>query len=202
MPRQTPSPAAEWLTLQEASQRLGVSAATLRNWANEGKLATSRTPGGHRRFSAGDVSALMGAKPGAPDPARARMDARKDQLEDMPWYRPTCVKTKTFYRKLGGRLMTLLVRVLRGEENERDLRREAEELGHQLGQASLAEGVPLTDTLRLFLFFRDYVLEDAIAMIPTAPDADQNAVKRYHRASGFFNEVLLEMVSEFLNAEV
>ncbi len=48
----------EWLSLQEASDRLHVHADTLRQWADRGRIKTYRTPGGHRRFNAGDVGAL------------------------------------------------------------------------------------------------------------------------------------------------
>ncbi|OQY95650.1 MAG: hypothetical protein B6D41_05770 [Chloroflexi bacterium UTCFX4] len=41
---------AEWLPLRKASRKLGVTAATLRGWADEGRVPSYRTPGGHRRF--------------------------------------------------------------------------------------------------------------------------------------------------------
>ena len=49
---------AAWLSLHEASQRLNVHPATLREWADRGRIRTFRTPGGHRRFSVEDVDAL------------------------------------------------------------------------------------------------------------------------------------------------
>ncbi len=197
MPHQTTGPTHDWLSLHEASAKLGVSAATLRNWGNEGKIKSSRTPGGHRRFSSADIHALMGARPDTPNLARVRMSIRKDELEEMEWYRGFDEKTKVFYRDLGGRLMTLLMRVIRGEGDERELHTEANALGTALGQGSIRANIPLADTLRMFLFFRDYVLEDVIALIPALPQADQNAVKRYRRASGFFNEVLIALAKEF-----
>lgn len=45
-----------WLSLHEASTQMGVSAATLRSWADEGRVESYRTPGGHRRFRVGDGS--------------------------------------------------------------------------------------------------------------------------------------------------
>ena len=41
---------AGWLSLRDASGKLGVSPATLRLWADEGRVESYRTPGGHRRF--------------------------------------------------------------------------------------------------------------------------------------------------------
>jgi excisionase family DNA binding protein len=44
-----------WLSLREASEKMGVSAATLRVWADEGRIQSYRTPGGHRRFRLGET---------------------------------------------------------------------------------------------------------------------------------------------------
>src|SRR5688500_2538014 len=53
----------EWCTLSEASKVLGVHPATVRQWSDEGKLASFRTPGGHRRFSRGDIERLVHVSP-------------------------------------------------------------------------------------------------------------------------------------------
>ena len=46
--------------MRETGQRLGVSAKTLRIWDENGKFnATTRTIGGHRRYSLGQVEALI-----------------------------------------------------------------------------------------------------------------------------------------------
>ena len=66
----------EWLRVRQASELLGVSASTLRRWADSGKVASRRTPGGQRRFSREDLAAL-------PPPARAGAGAEASaaQLE-------------------------------------------------------------------------------------------------------------------------
>src|SRR5436190_9330745 len=43
-------PDKDWLSLHDASAKMGVSGATLRVWADEGRVESYRTPGGHRRF--------------------------------------------------------------------------------------------------------------------------------------------------------
>jgi excisionase family DNA binding protein len=40
-----------WISMGEAASALGVSASTLRRWADDGRVAAQRTAGGHRRFS-------------------------------------------------------------------------------------------------------------------------------------------------------
>jgi excisionase family DNA binding protein len=45
-----------YLSIGQASKRLGVSIQTLRRWDTEGKLTAERTPSGHRRYLASEVS--------------------------------------------------------------------------------------------------------------------------------------------------
>lgn len=52
--------AGDMLTPAEVSQILHVDAKTVTRWAKSGKLRTAAvTPGGHRRYSAADVSAML-----------------------------------------------------------------------------------------------------------------------------------------------
>jgi excisionase family DNA binding protein len=46
------------MALSDAAEALGVSASTLRRWADGGRLRVVRTAGGHRRFVAEDVRRL------------------------------------------------------------------------------------------------------------------------------------------------
>jgi excisionase family DNA binding protein len=50
----------EWLTLGQAAKHLGIAQSTARKWADEGKLPSHKTPGGHRRFLIEDLDQLMG----------------------------------------------------------------------------------------------------------------------------------------------
>ena len=47
------------ITLQEASEILGVSKITLRRWDNSGKFKALRTIGGARRYSEEDINKLL-----------------------------------------------------------------------------------------------------------------------------------------------
>ena len=48
-----------WLTIREAADLLNVHPETLRRWDRTGRLTTSRTPTGHRRYRRADLDALM-----------------------------------------------------------------------------------------------------------------------------------------------
>jgi DNA-binding transcriptional MerR regulator len=51
--------ASDWIGLGDASTLLGVSAATLRRWSDEGRIPVFTTPGGHRRYSRRALAAMI-----------------------------------------------------------------------------------------------------------------------------------------------
>jgi excisionase family DNA binding protein len=54
------------VTLGEGAEALGVSASTLRRWAQRGRIRSVRTAGGHRRFAVAEVSRVIAARGPAP----------------------------------------------------------------------------------------------------------------------------------------
>jgi excisionase family DNA binding protein len=50
---------ARLLNVGDAAAYVGVSASSLRNWANQGLLPVYRTPGGQRRFTREDLDGFM-----------------------------------------------------------------------------------------------------------------------------------------------
>jgi excisionase family DNA binding protein len=64
-----------FLNVGEAAAYVGVSAASLRKWSNQGFVPVYRTPGGQRRFVRGDLDEFMrGMRQGAAR-GRARIHA-------------------------------------------------------------------------------------------------------------------------------
>ena len=53
----------------EAAELLGVSADTVRRWADEGRLETVRTAAGHRRIEGGELARLLSEQPTMSEPA-------------------------------------------------------------------------------------------------------------------------------------
>jgi excisionase family DNA binding protein len=47
------------LSTSQAAEALGVSLGTIRRWSDMGHLASYRTPGGQRRFSAEQIEAFL-----------------------------------------------------------------------------------------------------------------------------------------------
>lgn len=198
-----------WLSLQDASKQLGVSPATLRQWADKGKVRAFRTPGGHRRFSQSDMRTLT-RQPSAASPVRdlerlihgalgrARLEIGSGRLEHEAWYRNFDDAAKERHRELGHRLMTLLLQALREEPDEAGTSRRARNLGKEYAHASLRQGTALPDALRAFLFFRDYIFEDLIDLSSRSnSDDDFHPLEIYRRLSTVVNEMLVTMVETY-----
>ena len=171
--------ATRWMSLGEVSRALEINEATLRQWADRGRLPVYRTPGGHRRFLREDVEALMrGAAAPAPlttappvspdaDPEdlalrRIRSKLNRIDLSEQSWMQSFQAEGRDRMRLFGRRLLSLL---LQQNLNARSSRRKDETLsethmlGHEYGSEMADRGVPLTDSVQAFLFFRQAVVE-------------------------------------------
>ena len=49
----------EWLTLGQAATYVGVAQSTMRKWTDSGRVASFKTPGGHRRYRRTDLDQFL-----------------------------------------------------------------------------------------------------------------------------------------------
>ena len=206
--------AARWMTLGEVSRALEINEATLRQWADRGRLPVYRTPGGHRRFLRADVEALMRAAdagqtppaasravretpvretavpetgasetavpetavpettaPETDDPEdldpedlalrRIRSQLSRSDLSQQAWLQSFRAEGRDRMRLFGRRLLSLLLQNHRHGPSRRmdETLSETHMLGHEYGSEMADRSVPLTDSVRAFLFFRQAVVE-------------------------------------------
>ncbi|MCA1553422.1 MAG: helix-turn-helix domain-containing protein [Chloroflexi bacterium] len=203
--------APDLITLRQASALLGVHPSTVRAWANQGKLKAVRTAGGHRRFSAKEVHALAGGHELAEqhhDDAqlimhsalgRARMAVGDGNLTAQGWYRLYDERTREQHREMGRRLLGLMMHYLNAQGDDTQttrILREARKLGSAYGAIATQQGLALSDAMRAFLFFRDFLLESVIQMREVV-GASANSLATYRLINQFANEVLIAMVARY-----
>lgn len=206
MNSQPSSESREWLTLGDASKQLGVSPATLRQWADKGKVRSFRTPGGHRRFNVSEMHSMVAVNPPAHSArqvellihsalGRARLEIASGRLDSESWHRNLSPTSIEQHRQLGQRLMAFLLQSLREEKSESILIKEAHNLGKEYARISVEHETPLTDTLRAFLFFRDYVIEGLIELSESGNKIGLDVVDIYRKLNRLVNEMLLAMIA-------
>lgn len=196
----------EWLSLQEASQRVGVSPATLRAWADRGRVPTFRTPGGHRRFRESDLAALAASgQEAAPLQnlhflahaalGRTRFEVTEGWMAEKEWYRRFSAAARDEHRELGRRVILAMAELMSGSEPLESAKTRAEDLGNAYGALNRKHEIPLGDALRAFLFFRDSFIESLTELAQSAPPLEVLVLLR--RASSFADTVLLAMVDSY-----
>ena len=193
--RKTEEAGTAWLGLEEASRRLDVHPATLREWADKGRIRAFRTPGGHRRFSEDDVNALQATA--TPDLSllmhatvgQARLALSGGRLAMEGWYSRFDEKAKGRQRQLGIELMEALVAFL--GDRDGDWSPQIARLGESYAALSRGVGLSVGDAMRAFHLFeslvRSSVGELAAARVPAPADLDESA-------AWFLNEVRVAMV--------
>ena len=171
-----------WLSLGEACRLLAVNEATLRQWADNGYVPVYRTPGGHRRFRSSDVTALTEAPSARPQPGgdgdsrsgatlegsalrRIRRRLHQEKVAGQPWYQSVEEEGRGRMRLFGRRLLSLLAQEPHngqgGRRQRQDALAESNALGREYGAEMAERGVPLSDTLEAFIFFRSLVMDSA-----------------------------------------
>jgi excisionase family DNA binding protein len=186
-----------WLSLDQAAKRLNVHPATLRDWADKGRLRTYRTPGGHRRFSEADVAAIgMESKPDLSllmhaTVGHARVATSDGRLASESWYARFDEAAKSRQRDLGIQLVQMLVSFL--GDTSRDWSQDIQQLGGRYGELARDAGLSLGDAMRAFHLFEGIVrasVSELGAAKVARSDLDENV-------GWFLNEVRVAMVESF-----
>ena len=161
----------KWLTLSEAAERLGVHPATLRHWADAGKIPSFRTPGGHRRFSAEVIDAFLNAQSTGQLPAlistqpivERALEVTRSRLpqarQGAPWYERFDEETRRRKRQQGQQLFALAMQYVAKPEERPHILERARALGQVYGVDSFRFGISLVDTLKAITFFRQALID-------------------------------------------
>jgi excisionase family DNA binding protein len=184
-----------WLSLDEAAKRLHVHPGTLREWADKGRIRTFRTPGGHRRFSESDVSAMRAQV--APDLSllmnatvgHARLATTGGRLASESWYSRFDEAAKNRQRELGIDLMQLLILFL--GDVDRGWSGDIQQMGGRYAQLAKDVGLSLGDAMRAFHIFEDLVRSSVDQLAAARVGV---TVELENSASWFLDEVRVAMV--------
>jgi excisionase family DNA binding protein len=193
----------EWLNLSQAAEVLGVHPSTLRGWADRGELPAHRTPGRHRRFRRADVEAWAAARRESRPFAgqmivenalgRTRMQMAEGRLNGADWYRRLDDARRRELREASRKLLSVLLRYL-SEDSEAVLG-EGKEIGREYERLGREAGLSLSETLNVFLFFRDFLYDSVVDVYQSSGQrAAREWAEMHRRISAFTNAVLLALV--------
>jgi excisionase family DNA binding protein len=200
----------EWVSLRKAADMLGVHPATVRNWADEGKLPSRRTAGGHRRFKREDIEHYAQTQ-GELQPVEvqviiqsalgsARMQIGEDRLEQVPWYAAMSEDTRSQMRPQGRSVLEAIRKYLaQGAPDERLA--DAIRLGKEYAQVLSDDGLTLPQATRGFFYFSDFVVNSILTWSELAqPRSSSEWANLLRQVNTFINSMLLSII-EYYEAE-
>jgi len=200
----------ELLSLREASDLLEVHPATLRTWADQGKVPVYRTAGGHRRFALEDIQTLMSV---AQHPAhrqnvetliysalgRTRMEISEGKLAAQGIYAHLDETARQQHRRLGQRLLRLIMHALTDSKNSTaETEHEVQVLGRLYAQLGKRNKLSLREAVQVFLVFRDMLLESALQSFASQSFSSlSDSLSLYREVNGLMDRILLAMVDAY-----
>jgi excisionase family DNA binding protein len=155
--------------MAEASETLGIAQATLRRWADDGRVPVYLTPGGHRRFARESLEHVL-AEQNRRRPTLARLGASPERLTrayraphpaadgatPAPWLTALDEQERLRFRERGRSMVGLLVEYLDAEDPEAAAAklREASQLAAEHGRATQRAGASMSEAVEGFLRYR------------------------------------------------
>ena len=191
------------LSLGRASEMLGVSESTLRQWTDEGKIRAFVTPGGHRRYSECELREFMGVQRrvhGIRDlvarielAPRAEVELARTRFAGMPWYQKLDGDSRAQLAGLGRRVHELVLTCVSKPNRQDETTTMARQIGREFGQYLAEIGVGLVDALDAFLVHRSPLMDASIDLVRRREAVDERAAHAMQRVSMITDEVLLAL---------
>ncbi len=201
-------PASEWLSLHEASALLGVATSTLRRWGDAGRVPMKRTVGGHRRFPRAAIVQLAAPTTGSVPAPSVRLPAHgwavdEHELARQEWHaRFAAGPTTERMRRLGQRLLGLLIQYINRREADARFLAEARAVGATYGREARTANASLHDTVEAFLFFRRTFSQLAMPLPGIAQPTDLAEAAALHtRLDRFMDAILLGLIAGYEGSE-
>jgi excisionase family DNA binding protein len=194
-----------WISIQAASELLGVAASTLRRWGDSGHVPMKRTLGGHRRFArdvvlklAGEGSSHTALVPERAAPPR-EWGVNEREMARQEWHARIVARPGADrMRGLGQRLLGLLIQYINRREEDVRFLSEARAVGTTYGREARDARISMHDTVEAFLFFRNTFSEMAMPIPGIAQPTDLDEAAALHaRLNRFMDGILLGLITGY-----
>lgn len=196
-----------WLTIQEASDLIGVSQATLRRWTESGDVEAFVTPGGHRRFAR---TAILGLLPAARPKHRTLRELGETPEHIVRQYRRELASSrgagwlpvldepdKELFRERGRQILAGVLAFLDAPtpaEGELELAK-ATEAAVDYGRLAGRRGFAIAETTAAFLRFRAPFLEELATIARRRRLDASEAISLIIAAASVFDRLLLALLA-------
>jgi len=195
------------LSIRQASQMLGVSEPTLRQWTDEGKIKAFVTPGGHRRYSESELRHFMGDHSrvhGIRDlvarielaPAQ-EVQIAQTHFSHMPWYNNLDGESRIRLAELGRRMHRIVISHVSSPRKRIETIESAREVGREFGAHLVRIGLSLTDSLEAFLLHRSPLVHAATDLLKGRETLNEQAAEAVPLVTEIIDAALISLVEAY-----
>lgn len=194
--------------LSGAAAIAGVSLSTIRRWADEGRITSYRTAGGHRRFRVADlqravtpsrVPATGSDAFGGVASVRIRRQLAAPRSRDLDWMGGIDDAARDRLRLLGRHLLTTIEEYLARRRTRAAVLGEARQFGLMYGRELSQQGFTVRQGIEAFTFFRRS-LEEAARRYATQQQLTTEEVEDLRDQLDILNDRVLLGIAEAYEA--
>ncbi|MBI4285574.1 MAG: helix-turn-helix domain-containing protein [Chloroflexi bacterium] len=192
------------LSIGDASQVLGVSEATLRQWTDERKIKAFVTPGRHRRYSRADLKKFMNTQRRTigikdlvvelEDTIALHQEVDRNLLNGASWFPKLNEPAKAHLGDLGRRLLNLVVRYVAEPTKSEGTIELVRDVGVSFGETFARLGIPLDDSVSAFLLHRQPLLKATGRMLVKREAFTERVVEAIPLVAHVVDEALVTLV--------
>ena len=193
------------ISISEASQILGVSEATLRQWTDEGKIRAFITPGGHRRFSRAEIRQFMGLQQrvhGIKDlvaelegAATLHHEIALANFSNTAWYGRLSKESQKRLAQYGRQLLNLVISYITEPSKREETIKLVHNTGSDFGEELAKQGLSLVDSLEAFILHRDPVVNSVTHLLKRREALNERAVEAIPLVTHIMDEALVSLVA-------
>lgn len=197
---------AEWLSLSDVAELLGVHPSTVRSWSDAGSFPVHRTQGGHRRFLRNEVDMWLQSQRTGGTSERdqlfqkalktMRVQLSESHLNSEAWYAKLDADARDHYRQNSHTLLQGLNSFL--SSNSKSAEAETRAIGYEYASRGRRYGLSVSDSSRALLFFRNILMESIFSVYEAASvQAAQAWIEMFRKVTTFTDQILIALLETY-----
>jgi len=195
------------VSISEASKTLGVTEVTLRQWTDEGRIRAFVTPGGHRRYSVSELKRFIGAHRKTvgmrdlatqlEETAASHRELVRVSMTDGERFGKIDEDARQELAHLGRQLLNDVIRYATIPAKRDSTLLGARETGRQYGEVLARIGLPLTDSVEMFVMHRDPIVNATRELINRKEALSGRVIDAIPLATRVIDEALVALVATY-----
>ena len=194
----------ELLSISEASQLLGVSETALRQWTDEGNIKAFITPGGHRRYDRAELKKLLNSQQKTlgikdlviqlEDSADSLREVSMASIGATSWYGKLGKDDKEKLAFLGRQSLKMVIKYIHEPSKREETITQAHDVGSEMGEMLAKLGVPLADSVEIFLMHRAPIIKTVTHMMKKREVYTERVIDTIPLVTRTMDEALVALV--------